>query len=548
MTVKWIIPQSDFSLLLQVDTEGFAEMRNFLSLFAHAEKTPEHIHTYKLNPVSIWNAASLGYDADMIVENLKNYSLFEVPNNIVFFIKDQFRRYGLIKIHARDMEYQLTFYDRYIQEEVEHTEEFSLYVSGKVDGKPDTYHLKTLHRGKIKAFLIELGFPVEDLWGYKDGDPLPFSLVWDWGLREYQQKAVDAFRAWGSVGWGSWVVVLACGWGKTIVWIGIIHKLQTKTLIVTTTANACFQFKKEILSKTTLTEAQVGIFVWGEKDLKDITITTYSMLTYREDRDKDFLNMQVFESVNWGLIIYDEVHMLPAPVFSYVAELQSKRRLGLTATLVREDHKEDLIFSLIWPKKYDLPWKDLETSGFIATAICREIRTGMSHELKEIYVKSSKREKFRIASTNIGKIQVIKQILSQHAWEKILIIGEYLDQLKKIQSILGAEMITWEMKPEKRELLFEQFRNQEINILILSRVANFAIDLPDASVLIEVSGLYGSRQEEAQRLGRILRPKHPKNEANFYIVVTENTREVEFVEKRQIFLIEQGYKYDIEIW
>ena len=548
MTPKWIIPQSDYTLLLQVDALWFEEMRNFLSIFTHAEKTPEHIHTYKIGAVSIWNAASLWYKPGEIIQTLKDYSLFEVPNNVEFFIKNQFRKYWLIKILEENGEYIIEFGDKMIQKEIENMEEFEQYIAWKIVWNWKQYFLKPLVRWKIKAFLIKYDFPVEDIAWYKPWEKLEIWLKWEWNLRDYQQKAIDSFWMWWWEKWWSWVIVLACWWGKTIVWIWVLEKAQTKTLIITTTANACFGFRKEILSKTTLSEEQVWVFAWTEKEIKDVTITTYSMLTHRVNTESEFTHMSLFYEVNWGLIIYDEVHMLPAPVFSYVSELQSKRRLWLTATLVREDHKEDLIFSLIWPKKYDLPWKQLETSGFIAKATCIEIRVKMSNKLRNEYIKAQKREKFKIASTNSEKIKVIKNLIKKNSWEKILIIWEYLDQLKKIQQVTGIDMITWKMESHKREELFDKFRDWKIDKLILSRVANFAIDLPDASVLIEVSWLYGSRQEEAQRLGRILRPKKWKNEARFYIVVTNDSREVEFVEKRQIFLIEQWYNYDIEIF
>jgi DNA excision repair protein ERCC-3 len=545
MSAKPIIPQSDFTLMLRVDEPDFPSAREFVSKFSVAVKTPEHIHIYKIDAVSLWNASVLGYDSQWILEGLARFSDFDTPRNVEFFIREQIARYGsVVFVPDSELFFLMKIREAHIEREVANLRGFDEFVEEKIVA--GTYRIGKKFRGKLKAYLIELGFPVEDRIGFLPGEPLEISLTEGWGMRGYQKDAVEAFWQGGNDTGGSGVVVLACGGGKTIVAIGVLEKAQTKTLIITTTANAAFQFKHEILARTSLREDQVGIYSAHDRQVRDITITTYSMLTYRENETKEFKYLDIFESANWGLIVYDEVHVLPAPVFSFSTSLQAKRRLGLTATLVREDGKEPMIFGLIGPKRFDMPWKELESVGFIATVSCTERRVPMDEATQaEYYAADSKRLRFKIAATSPEKANEVLRLIDIHSEDRILIIGEYLEQLEHIQKMTDIPMITGKLSPEKRELLFEKFRKGEIQRLLLSRVANFAIDLPDANVLIQVSGLYGSRQEEAQRLGRILRPKAGKNEGNFYNLVTDRSVEIEFAEKRQLFLIEQGYHYNI---
>jgi len=542
--LQWIIPQSDYTLLLPVDHTDFDDMRNFLVKFAVAEKTPDHVHTYKITAISLRNACSVWVTTDEILEWLKKHCVFEIPQNVRFFIQDQMSKYGSIILEKKWKDYVLSFKDPIIQKICENTDWFLGFVE-KTENESEFFLEENL-RGKLKAFLIKHGYPVEDLAGYSEWDPLNFGLRWDWEFRKYQNNAIDAFWQSGSVKWWSGVIVLACGWGKTIVWIWAMHKVQTKTLVITTTANACFQRKRELENRTNISSDDIGVFSGNQREIKPVTIATYSMLTYRKNKESNFDNMEIFTNQNRWLVIYDEVHVVPAPIFGYVANIQSKRRLGLTATLVREDGQEDMIFCLIWPKKYDLPRKELEKSWHIASAYCKEIRIKMPDDIKMQHAIAEKRQQFAISAQNPAKLQTIQRLLDLHKNDKILILWEYLEQLDEISKMTWIPKITGKMSVNKREELLQKFRNNEISQLILSRVANFAIDLPDANALIEVSGLRWSRQEEAQRLGRILRPKDGDNTAHFYMLVSADSRELEFAENRQMFLIEQWYIYEIE--
>ena len=548
MSCKPLIVQSDNTIMFHIDCDCFKEVREFISKFSVALKTPEHIHIYKIDAVSLWNASVLGYSEKEILDWLKKYSQFTLPSSVKYFVEKQISRYWKIKLEKYENNKNLfiiKFLDKIVFKEVTKLNKFYDFILEELE--ENSFLVKKEFRWKIKAYLIELWFPVEDLIWYEPWDFLEITKKWDWEFRDYQKEAIESFWwAWKENYW-AWVIVLACWWGKTVVWIWTMLKAQTKTLIITTTANAVYQFKNEILNKTNLKEEQVWVFVWKDKEIRDITITTYSMLTFRDHKTKAFKYTELFDKNNWGLLIYDEVHMLPAPVFSFSTSLQAKRRLGLTATLVREDWKEDLIFGLIWPKRYDMPWKDLECIWFIAKVKVIEIRVPLADSIIDKYYDAdSKRTRFKIAASNPEKIEKVKELIKKHKKDKILIIWEYLEQLDEIQKEVWVNIITWRIKPEKREEIFNKFRSWEINILLLSRVANFAIDLPDANVLIQISGLYGSRQEEAQRLGRILRPKKGNNTATFYSLVTKDSVEVEYAEKRQVFLLEQGYEYDIE--
>lgn len=561
-----LIVQNDNSILFHIDTPNFWEVREFLSKFAVAEKTPAHIHNYKIDAVSLWNASALWFNEEFILNWLEKYAQYGIPDVVQHYISMQIWKYWKIILQQIDDNiwvdtnsnigknkqsyFALIISDKHIFNDLEKLNKFNDFIIEENQERKllskNIFIIEKKFRGKLKAFLIELWYPTKDIIWYSRWEELKFDLKWDWDFREYQQEAIDSFyKAWTAEG-GSGVIVLACGWWKTIVWIGAIFKEQTQTLIITTTENAVYQFKNEIINKTTLTEKNVWVYSWKHREIKDITITTYAMLTYRRSKNDELKNMEVFDKKNWGLIIYDEVHMLPAPVFSFSTNLQAKKRLWLTATLVREDNKENMIFWLIWPKRYDMPWKDLEDIGFIAKVECVEKRLAFNSACQqEYYDAENKRLRFKIAAKNLEKIEECRRLIKKHSWDKILIIWEYIEQLEKIQEALDLPIITGKVKPEKREELFNQFREWKIDILLLSRVANFAIDLPDANVLIQISWLYGSRQEEAQRLGRILRPKEKNNTATFYSLVTNDSIEIEYAEKRQLFLMEQWYEYDI---
>ncbi len=549
---KPLIVQSDRTLLLETSSSLYEEARDWISKFAELIKSPEHIHTYKITPLSLWNAASAGLTTKKIIEILEKYSKYEIPENIIFEIKETIERYGKIKLIKDSSEnYYLYSEDDILLTEILYNKNVSKFI----EKRRDRHHLliKGNFRGHIKQALINIGFPVEDLAGYKDGAFLDINLRLrtlysgeEFKLRRYQEEASNIFYAGNSPKGGNGVIVLPCGAGKTIVGLKIMSMLKTETLILVTNIIAARQWMEEIIDKTTLTQDKIGEYTGEIKEIKSVTIATYQILVYRKSKQEEFWHFEIFNKKNWGLIIYDEVHLLPAPVFRLVAELQSKRRLGLTATLIREDGRETDVFSLIGPKKYDIPWKELEKQGWIAKAVCTEIRVKLPQNLRYEYAVANDREKFKIASTNPLKMDVIKQLVEQHTNDQILIIGQYLDQLEIIAKQLNAPFISGKMKNIDRQELYNKFKNGEIKLLVVSKVANFAIDLPDANVAIQVSGTFGSRQEEAQRLGRILRPKRGENQAHFYTIITRETKEQEFAFKRQLFLTEQGYKYVIK--
>ncbi|HOV32548.1 MAG TPA: DEAD/DEAH box helicase [Candidatus Hydrogenedens sp.] len=547
---KPLIVQSDRTILLEVENPLYEEARDALSAFAELVKSPEHFHTYRITSISLWNAASAGYHATQVIDLLQKYSRYEVPSNLIYEINETMRRYGRLKLYkSPQQELILESDDSLLLSELLYNKGLQSFDLTRLDSR--RVLVKSEFRGHLKCALVKLGFPVEDLAGYVEGAPLQFDLCKilasgkPFVIRDYQKDAISAFYAGGTNRGGSGVIVLPCGAGKTIVGIGIMHKLQTHTLVLTTNTVALRQWKSELLEKTTLTEEQIGEYSGELKEIKPVTLATYQILTHRKTKDGPFIHFRLFEEGAWGLIIYDEVHLLPAPVFRATADLQTRRRLGLTATLVREDGKEDEVFSLIGPKKCDVPWKVLEKQGWIAEAVCTEVRVPMMAEDRYKYVVASRSGKFQIASKNTIKISVCKQLLEQHKEDNVLIIGQYLDQLKIIQKNFGAPIITGQTPTRKREELYQKFRMGEIKLLIVSKVANFAIDLPDANVAIQVSGTFGSRQEEAQRLGRILRPKQSGKQAHFYTLVTRDTLDQDYALKRQLFLTEQGYQYKI---
>ena len=526
----------------------FAEARDALVAFAELEKSPDYLHTYRITPVSIWNAAALGLSAKEIEDRLIDFSCVPVPASIVQDIRTWLTRYGSLRIERRGETFELVPTEEGVLEEVlGHTQVRDLLT---VDSEGRAW-VDELARGTIKQALIKIGFPIDDRGGYRDGDPLEIVLRATtrsnepFELRAYQRSAAEAFHREGSVLGGNGIVALPCGAGKTVVGLGVMSLVQTKTLILTANTVAVRQWHDEILDKTELREDQVGEYTGDEKSVCPITITTYQMLTWRRSRTGDFEHFRLFSRENWGLVIYDEVHLLPAPIFRITAELQARRRLGLTATLVREDGKEDEVFCLIGPKRFDVPWKVLEAQGFIATARCVELRVPLEAKLKSAYAEADARRKFRIASENPAKTAVIEKLLARHVGGRTLIIGQYIDQLSNLARHLDVPLITGKTPTAERQRLYDAFRDGSEMTLIVSKVGNFAIDLPDASVAIQVSGTFGSRQEEAQRLGRILRPKSDGAGATFYAVVTLGSRDQEFSQKRQLFLTEQGYSYEI---
>jgi len=544
-----LIVQSDRTLLLTVDSALYAAARDALARFAELQKSPEHIHTYRLTPLSLWNAAAAGHSADEIIDALTRFSRYDVPQNIVAEVRDYVSRYGLLKLVRRDDKLVLTSDRRELITEIWHHRSVRPNLLAQLD--ETSIEVAPVLRGRVKQALIKIGFPVEDVAGYVAGEDLAVSLRetalegQPFGLRQYQTEAAEIFHAGGSERGGSGVICLPCGAGKTVVGMAAMATLQKRTLILCTNITAVRQWIREMLDKTTLREGEVGEYTGEIKELRPVTVTTYQILTYRKRKGDAFPHFEIFNAMNWGLIIYDEVHLLPAPVFRMTAEIQARRRLGLTATLVREDGREDDVFSLIGPKKYDVPWKTLERQGWIATASCTELRVDMPQDLRLEYALSPLRTQIRIAAENPAKFDVVRRLVERHRGDRVLIIGQYLSQLHTISDELGAPIITGKTRNAERERLFGAFRTGEVPLLIVSKVGNFAVDLPDANVAIQVSGTFGSRQEEAQRLGRILRPKSAGTTAQFYAIVTRDTKDQDFAANRSLFLTEQGYAYEI---
>jgi DNA excision repair protein ERCC-3 len=545
---------------LEVDHPAFQEARNHLMAFAELEKSPEYVHIYRITPLSLWNAAAAGMGVEQILDTLVTYGKYPIPASLRKEIQEFVGRYGQLKLEQNGGRLELCAAGPDLLEEVLHMKHLSEYLTDgevSVRGSAVTGNeswatgVKAEFRGQLKLELIKIGYPVEDMAGYRKGAPLEIALRSQlatgesFSLRRYQADAVDAFYAGGQTAGGSGVVVLPCGAGKTVVAIGALERVKSQALILSTNITALRQWKRELLEKTTLDETQIAEYSGEQKEIGPITLTTYQMLTYRKTRCDDFLHFKLFTARDWGLVIYDEVHLLPAPVFRLTAEIQATRRLGLTATLIREDAREDEVFSLIGPRKYDVPWRTLESQGWIAHAKCVELRVDMPPELRSRYAIADRRGKFRLASENSAKTEVVKDLVQQHGRDRILIIGQYLDQLRAIQREVGAPLITGKTPNGEREALYTRFRSGLLPVLVVSKVGNFAVDLPDANVAIQVSGTFGSRQEEAQRLGRILRPKRNGGPALFYSIVTRASRDQEFAEKRQLFLAEQGYNYSI---
>ncbi|MCQ9333138.1 DEAD/DEAH box helicase [Corynebacterium phoceense] len=531
-----LIVQSDKTVLLEVDHELADAARAALAPFAELERAPEHIHTYRITPLALWNARAAGFDAEQVVDVLETYSRFPVPQALLIDVAETMSRYGRVRIQAHPAHGLILESDEpAILVELERHKKVGGMLGARIDG--NTIAVPPSERGRLKQELLKVGWPAEDLAGYVDGESHPIALTEDdWHLRDYQQYAADSFWAGGSG-----VVVLPCGAGKTVVGAAAMSKAQATTLILVTNTVAGRQWRDELLRRTTLTENEIGEYSGEKKEIKPVTIATYQVVTRKTKGE--YRALELFDSRDWGLIIYDEVHLLPAPVFRMTSDLQSRRRLGLTATLVREDGAEGDVFSLIGPKRYDAPWKELEQQGFIATADCVEVRVDLGPEERMLYATAQPRDRYRIAASAEAKDHVVENLLKQHEGQQALIIGGYLEQLEGIGKRIGAPVIDGKTSNAKREKLFQQFRNGEIHTLVVSKVANFSIDLPEAALAIQVSGTFGSRQEEAQRLGRLLRPKADGREAHFYTLVTRDTLDADYALHRQRFLAEQGYAY-----
>lgn len=546
-----LIVQGDGKVLLETKHPRYEEVRDFLSRFAELESSPEHLHTYRIHPLSLWNAASSGMRNDEIVEGLRRHSKFDVPSAVLTQISETIERYGLVKLVRHPEQpgklLRLEFATAYVAKLVgaEKTVQDLLIEDGR-----RYFAIQSGHRGIFKQRMLLAGWPVEDLVGFLDGDPLEVTLRETtlsgraFGLRAYQELSAQRWYQGGGPSGGHGVIVLPCGAGKTIVAIRTMNLVNQHTLILATNGAAVSQWVREILDKTNLRPDQVGAYTGESKQIRPVTVATYQILTWRASKQDKFAHLHLFEDHNWGLIVYDEVHLLPAPVFGATADLQGRRRLGLTATLVREDGREGDVFSLVGPKRFDMAWQTLEEQGFIAEAKCYEVRVPFVNGGFEAYERAREGEKFRLAATNPQKLKVLDQLVQKHRDDNVLIIGTYLDQLKDIARRFRAPLITGETPAAMREDLYGKFRDGRLKLLVVSKVANFSIDLPDANVAIQVSGSFGSRQEEAQRLGRILRPK--ADGAFFYSVVTRESKEQEFAMKRQLFLTEQGYRYYVQ--
>jgi DNA excision repair protein ERCC-3 len=540
-----LIVQSDRTVLLEVEHPKYEDARDALARFAELEKSPEHIHTYRISPLSLWNAAAAGLNGETILASLDKLSKYEIPQNISREIIEFINRYGQIRLVKRDNKLILESDEPALIAEVVGLPSVKKFLQDKIDER--SVVVGDRFRGHIKQALIKVGFPVEDLAGYVTGTPLSIELRGlsqkglPFGLRDYQTDSVRAFHMNGELRGGNGVIVLPCGAGKTIVAVGAMVALQCQTLILTANTVALRQWRDELLDKTSLTSEEIGEYSGETKKIKPVTLATYQILTYRKSKNDEFKHFDLFDQKGWGLIIYDEVHLLPAPVFRFTSEIQARRRLGLTATLVREDGREGDVFSLIGPKRYDMPWKLLERQG----AFCREIRVDLPEERRMSYAVANRREKFRIASENDQKSLMIRALLELHPTDQILIIGQYLKQLNQVAALFDIPLITGATPLQNRIELYGQFRTGEVKRLVVSKVANFAIDLPDANVAIQISGTFGSRQEEAQRLGRILRPKTDGSSAVFYSIITRNTLDQDYAVNRQLFLTEQGYQYTI---
>jgi DNA excision repair protein ERCC-3 len=533
-----LIVQSDKTLLLETAHAEATECRKAIAPFAELERAPEHVHTYRLTPLGLWNARAAGHDAEQVIDVLLRYSRYPVPHSLLVDIAETLDRYGRLRLEKHPQHgLVLVTTDRPVLEEVLRSNKVKPMLGARLDD--DTVLVHPSERGHLKQTLLKLGWPAEDLAGYVDGEAHQIDLVTDgWELRPYQVQATDSF--WHG---GSGVVVLPCGAGKTIVGAAAMAQASATTLILVTNTVSARQWKDELLKRTTLTEEEIGEYSGARKEIRPVTIATYQVMTTR--RKGVYTHLELFDARDWGLIVYDEVHLLPAPIFRMTADLQTRRRLGLTATLVREDGREGDVFSLIGPKRYDAPWKDIESQGWIAPADCIEVRVDLEQAERFVYATAEPEDRYRLAASTPAKSKLVRRIAEHHADEPLLVIGQYIDQLDELGERLECPVIKGETTVKERQRLFQAFRTGEIKRLVVSKVANFSIDLPEASVAIQVSGTFGSRQEEAQRLGRVLRPKGDGRTARFYSIVARDTIDAEFAAHRQRFLAEQGYAYTI---
>jgi len=533
-----LIVQSDKTLLLEVDHAQAQDCRMAIAPFAELERSPEHVHTYRLTPLGLWNARAAGHDAEQVVDALVRFSRYAVPHALLIDVAETMDRFGRLQL-VNDPVHGLVLHalDRAVLEEIVRQKKIMPMLGARIDA--DSVLVHASERGRLKQALLKVGWPAEDLAGYVDGEAHPIELDHsDWVMRDYQQHAVDGFWAGGSG-----VVVLPCGAGKTLVGAAAMARAKATTLILVTNTVAGRQWKRELIARTSLTEEEIGEYSGERKEIRPVTIATYQIMTTR--RKGEYLHLELFGARDWGLIVYDEVHLLPAPIFRLTADLQSRRRLGLTATLVREDGHEGDVFSLIGPKRYDAPWRDIEAQGWIAPADCTEVRVTLTDAERMAYATAEPEDRYRVCATARTKLAVVRSLVARHPGEQVLVIGAYLDQLAELGEDLAVPVIQGSTTNRERERLYAAFRTGEIPTLVVSKVANFSIDLPEASVAIQVSGTFGSRQEEAQRLGRVLRPKSDGRQAHFYTVVSRDTLDQDYAAHRQRFLAEQGYAYTI---
>jgi DNA excision repair protein ERCC-3 len=533
-----LIVQSDRTLLLEVDHPDAPACRMAIAPFAELERSPEHVHTYRLTPLGLWNARAAGHDAESVVDALLRFSRYPVPHALLVDVAETMDRYGRLQL-LNDPAHGLVLrgLDRAVLVEVAKSRKLAGMLGARIDEATLAVHPS--ERGRLKQALLKLGWPAEDLAGYVDGEAHPIALdETGWSLRTYQREAVEHF--WAT---GSGVVVLPCGAGKTLVGAAAMARASATTLILVTNTVAGRQWKRELLARTSLTEDEIGEYSGERKEIRPVTIATYQVLTTR--RNGAFTHLDLFGARDWGLVVYDEVHLLPAPIFRFTADLQARRRLGLTATLIREDGREGDVFSLIGPKRYDAPWRDIEAQGWIAPADCTEVRVTLTDAERMAYAVAEPEEQYRKAATARTKLPVVRALVERHRGDQVLVIGAYLDQLQELGTGLDAPVVRGQTTSRERERLFDAFRRGEVSTLVLSKVGNFSIDLPEAAVAIQVSGTFGSRQEEAQRLGRILRPKADGRQAHFYTVVARDTVDADYAAHRQRFLAEQGYSYTI---
>lgn len=543
------IVQADLTILLEVDHPAYEQARDALAAFSELVKSPEHIHTYRITPLSLWNAAASGITAARVLDDLTRYSRYDVPDIVRSEVIEYISRYGRLVLERDEQGLLLRSSDATLLKMLAHQKGVERYFGAFTD--ENTARIDASARGYLKQALVKIGFPVDDRAGYTPGAPLDLMLREvaisgkPFDLRRYQREAADVFFAGGGVTGGSGTVVLPCGAGKTIVAMAAMSLVKAHTLILSANVVAVRQWIRELLDKTNLREDEIAEYSGDRKSIAPVTVATYQIVTYRKRKSEEFPHFEIFNRADWGLIIYDEVHLLPAPVFRATADIQSRRRLGLTATLVREDGHEEDVFSLVGPKRYDVPWRELEKQGWIAEADCTEVRVDLPGPQRMPYALAGQRDQYRLAAENPVKMDVTEALLKLHEGDRVLVIAQYLDQLHELATRFDLPLIEGKTPAKKRDELYAKFRSGEVKVLAVSKVGNFSVDLPDANVMIQLSGTFGSRQEEAQRLGRILRPKEDGTLAHFYTLVTRETRDQEFGANRQLFLVEQGYRYRI---